>query len=123
MKYNFWTFAWVASFFKWAAGAFEDQKGMVSGKRLAGYYSVWLVGNMVKDGFLYPAGKDMTINMYMFWSVLGFAGLCFGLAMMEWFAMVQEKKNALVADAGKPETVKLAEIKVEQTKAENPTAV
>jgi hypothetical protein len=100
------------------AGIFEDQKGMASGKRVAGFIGLWMIFGMVKRGFLYPSEKDISVNMNMFYAVLGFVSLCFGLAMLEWFAMIKEKKDALLADVQKPESVKLAEVKVQQTIAE-----
>ena len=121
MKNSFWTFTWVSTFVRWVAGIFEDQKGMASGKRIAGFVGLWMIWKMVNQGFLYPSGKDISVNMEMFYAVLGFVALCFGLAMLEWLAMIREKKNALVADAQKSDTVKLAEIQVDQTKAENST--
>jgi len=118
MKNSFCSFAWVSEFFQWVAGIFEDQKGMASGKRIAGFIGLALVSKMVNQGFLYPAGKDLSVNMDMFYAVLGFVSLCFGLAMLEWLAMIKEKKNAIIAEAEKPEAVKLAEIKVDQTIAD-----
>lgn len=84
---------WVVGFLKWIGGAIEDQKGHVSGKRIAGYVALYIVADMAKRGFIVPEGQNIIVVIEMFYAVLGFAGLCFGLAMMEWFAMIKENKN------------------------------
>jgi hypothetical protein len=118
MKTTFWTFVWVVSFFKWAGGIFEDQKGNASWKRIAGFAGLYMMWHMVKN---YSGVRSTEYNSEMFLIIVGFTATMGGLAMLEWLATFKEKKEQLLADTQKPETVKLAEIQVEQTKAENAT--
>jgi len=65
----------------WGAGFFEDQKGSASSKRAVLYWAMGLVTYMVVKN----ATTEITMNMEMFWGLIGLVIVGLGLATSEFF--------------------------------------
>jgi len=71
----------VKSFFKWAAGFFEDQSGTARRKAAAGYWGLLMLTYMI-----YKSVNGVVIEMEIFVMVISFTGGMFGLILLERFA-------------------------------------
>ena len=69
------------TFWKWIGGFFEDTKEKASRKAAVCYWLMGLITYMV-----IKHGTAETINMEMFWGLLGAVLLILGFALTEWFA-------------------------------------
>ena len=68
-------------FITWLKGAFEDQGGTLSSKRIAGYWSLFLLTTIVNKSL-----QGFTVNDTVLYVIASFAFLMFGLTIPEWFA-------------------------------------
>jgi hypothetical protein len=73
---------------RWFAGFFEDQKGSASSKRAILYWAMALITYMVVKS-TYGA----TMNMEVFFGVLGLVVVGLGLATTEFFKSLPIKNN------------------------------
>jgi len=71
----------MKKFIKWVAGFFEDQRGSASSKRAVLYWAMGLVTYMVVKN----ATTEITMNMEMFWGLIGLVIVGLGLATSEFF--------------------------------------
>ena len=83
-------------FITWVKGAFEDQGGTLSSKRIAGYYSLFLLTNLVNKSL-----SGATVNDTVLFVIATFTFLMFGLTIPEWFSA---KGENLQGSVKQPET-------------------
>jgi hypothetical protein len=67
-------------FFTWIKGAFEDQAGTASSKRVILYWSMFLLTYMVTKSI-----GGVPINMEVFWGIVGLVLAGLGLVTSEFF--------------------------------------
>ena len=73
----------------WFAGFFEDQKGAASSKRAVLYWAMGLVTYMV----IKNATTEITMNMEIFWGLIGLVIVGLGLTTSEFFKSLPATKN------------------------------
>jgi hypothetical protein len=78
---------------KWFAGFFEDQKGTASSKRAGFYWAFGLLTYMVVKG---------TVNMEMFWGIVGIVLTLGGFVTTEFFKKLQNDPPVTPPPTGGP---------------------
>jgi len=79
----------MKKFIKWFAGFFEDQKGAASSKRAVLYWAMALVTYMVAKS----VSGESTMNMEIFWGLIGLVIVGLGLTTSEFFKNLPGKEN------------------------------